>query len=126
MILGTVHEAHGTRPANALVSRSGPRVLWTLGGGSKTFLAEVYPHQTPSAGYAAPALRSLWCCKVNRTKLDGICLRGNSGGSFSDPAPGYSPVSDSGRFLWSAPVEPQPPDLGVSDGAAEPVLRSPQ
>ena len=26
MILGAVHEAHGTRPANAFVSGSGPRV----------------------------------------------------------------------------------------------------
>jgi len=67
MILRAVHEAHGTRPANALVSGSEPRVLWTLGGGSETFLRRSYPHQTPSAAYGALALRSLWCCKVSRT-----------------------------------------------------------
>ena len=78
MILRAVHEAHGSRPANALVSGSGPRVLWTLGGGSETFLRRSYPHQTPSAAYGAPALRSLWCCQVSRTELDGICSRGRS------------------------------------------------
>jgi len=38
MILRPVHEAHGKRSANVLVSGSGPLVLWTLGGGSKANL----------------------------------------------------------------------------------------
>jgi len=59
MILKAVHEAHGTRPVNALVSGNGPRVLWTLGGRSETFLTESYPHQPFSAAYAAPDLRLL-------------------------------------------------------------------
>jgi len=71
MILKAVHEAHGTRPANVLVSGSGPRVLWTLGGGSKTFLMRNYPHQTPTA-------LPVWCCKVSKTELDEICSRGRS------------------------------------------------
>jgi len=66
MILRTVREAHGTRSANALVSGSGPRVLWTLGGGSKTLLAGSYPRQMPSAAYGAPALQ----VQQNRVRQD--------------------------------------------------------
>ena len=47
-------------------------------------------------------------------------------GTVNGPALGYSPVSDSGQFLWLVPVEPQPPDLGVSGVAAGPVSRSPR
>jgi len=72
MILRAVHEAHGTRPANALVSGSGSRVLWTLEGGSKAFLRVSYPHRTPSAAYGAPALRSLRTWWASRTGWKGI------------------------------------------------------
>jgi len=75
MILRAVHEAHGTRPANALVSGSGPRVLWTLGGGSETFLRRVIPPQTPSAAYGAPSLRSLRNWKARETGKEGDLLK---------------------------------------------------
>jgi len=35
MILRAIHEAHGFEGSERLINGSGPRVLWTLGGGSK-------------------------------------------------------------------------------------------
>lgn len=56
MILRTVHEAHGFEGSERIINGSGPRVLWTLGGGSKAN----YIHPLSGVlrtGYAASAPR---------------------------------------------------------------------
>ena len=53
MILRAVHEAHGFEGSERPINGSGPRVLWTLGGGSKAN----YIHPLSGVlrtGYAAP------------------------------------------------------------------------
>lgn len=57
----------------------------------------------------------------SRTGQGDICSGRGANWTVSAPAPDYSPVSDSGRFLWLVPVEPQLPVLGVSDAVAGPI-----
>jgi len=62
MILRAVHEAHGFEGSERPINGSGPRVLWTLGGGSKanfifTLCLASFVRATPLPLRARPDLK---------------------------------------------------------------------